>query len=315
MEENFSASIVVPSRGGAQRLQILFKALSLQSVSNFEVLIVVDGDIDDTEGLVSRFAATAPYTLKSIVFPENRGRAAALNAGFAQARGSVLIRCDDDLEPGPNFVAGHVSRHRGTRNGIIGLTTNRFPATPYARIYGNKADVQHRMEAVESPLDSQWRHWAANVSVTRDLHELVGGYDERYRAYGWEDVDYGFRLKQAGIQVLIAPELTAVHHAASTTTAIRASRALHSGAARDAFLRFNGRDSLGGPPQRSDLWGKLVWAASTVATEKSIRVWATIVDTVVDGIPQRLAEKLIAFSVESAGLAGIRYPERARSRF
>jgi GT2 family glycosyltransferase len=249
------------------------------------------------------------------VFAENRGRAAALNVGFAEAQGRVLIRCDDDLEPESGFVAGHVSRHQGVRNGVIGLTTNRFPDTPYARLYGKKIDVQHRTEALESPLDSHWRHWAANVSVTRDLHELVGGYDERYRAYGWEDVDYGFRLKHAGVPVVIAPELTAVHHAASTTTAIRASRALHSGAARETFLRLNGRDSLGGPPTGSGLWGLLVWTASAMATERSIRIWATLVDKVADRIPRRVAEKLIALSVESAGLAGIRYPDRARSHF
>lgn len=310
-----SASIVVPSRGGAQRLKVLLKALSVQSQSNFEVLIVVDGDIDGTENMVKEASATVPYTLESIVFPENRGRAAALNAGFAEARGEVLIRCDDDLEPGPDFVSGHIRRHQGTPNGIIGLTTNRFPNTVYARLYGNKVDLQHRRDAVNSPLASHWRHWAANVSVTRDLHKLVGGYDERYRAYGWEDVDYGYRLKKTGVPVLIAPELTAVHHAASTTTAIRASRALHSGAARDTFLSLNGRESLGGSPIRFGLWGTLIWAGSTVATEKTIAIWASGVDAVADWLPRPVSVKLIALTVESAGLAGIRYPKRARSRF
>lgn len=315
MQIPIAASIVVPTRGGAKRLQVLLKALSTQSASNFEVLIVVDGDVDGTASLLGQAAAKVPYSLKSIVFPENRGRAAALNAGFAAAHGKVLIRCDDDLEPGPDFVSGHVKRHEGARNGVIGLTTNRFPDTPYARIYGNKTDVQHRTAAVSSAPDSHWRHWAANVSVTRDLHELVGGYDERYRAYGWEDVDYGYRLKQAGVPVVIATELTVVHHAASTTTAVRAARALHSGAARETFLSLNGRGSLGGPPIRSGIWGTLVWALSAAATEKSIRVWATTVDKVADRLPQPVSEKLIALSVESSGLAGIRYPERAKSRF
>lgn len=315
MQIPFAASIVVPSRGGAERLKILLKALSMQTVSDFEVLIVVDGDTDDTEGLVNRVANGVPYTLKSIVFPENQGRAAALNAGFEEARGQVFIRCDDDLEPGRDFVSSHVTRHNGVRNGIIGLTTNRFPPTPYARSYGNKIDVTHRRDAIRTPIDLQWRHWGANVSVTKELHNLIGGYDERYRTYGWEDVDYGYRLKEAGVPVVIAPELTALHHAAATTTAIRASRALHSGAARDMFLRLNGPRSLGAPPNRSGLWGSLVWAGSELVTERNLRTWASMVDRVTDRLPDRVAEKLIAFTVESAGLAGIRYPERAKSRF
>lgn len=297
------------------RLPTLVAALSSQSTDDFEVIVAVDGDTDNTEDYLKEAAKKVPFILRTVVFSENRGRSAALNAGFGEAGGKVLIRCDDDLEPDQHFVAGHVKRHEGSPTGVVGLTTNRFPDTAYARIYGNKVDVQHRRDALDSPPDLHWRHWAANVSVTRNLHEVVGGYDERYRAYGWEDVDYGYRVQRAGFPVLIAPELTAVHHAASTTTAIRASRALHSGAARETFLRLHGTNALGGPPTRSGLWGYLVWAASTVATEGSIRRWSTAVDLTADGLPHQVAEKLIALTVESAGLAGIRYPERARSRF
>lgn len=310
-----AASVVVPSRGGAQRLPVLLSALSLQDTADFEVIVVVDGDIDDSEGLLRRAAEETPFALRRIVFPENRGRSAALNAGFGVANGHVLIRSDDDLEPGRDFVSNHIKRHLGDRNGIVGLTTNRFPPTAYARIYGNKADELHRAEALTGSSHTHWRHWSANVSVTRDTHEQVGGYDERYRTYGWEDVDYGFRLHQAGIPVVIAPELMTVHHAASTTTAIRAARALHSGAARDIFLGIHGREALPEQQVNKGLWGRTVWAGSTLATETSIRAWSAVVDRAADLLPQPVAEKLIALTVESAGLAGICYPKRARSRF
>lgn len=315
MSNSPAASIVVPTRGGARRLPLLLNALSLQDTTDFEVIVVLDGDVDDSEGLLRRAAGKAKFALRWVVFPENRGRSAALNSGFSEASGDVLIRSDDDLEPRPDFVSGHIKRHRTVRNGIVGLTTNRFPPTAYARIYGNKADELHRAEALAAAPITHWRHWSANVSVTRDVHEHVGGYDERYRAYGWEDVDYGYRLHRTGIPIVIAPELMAVHHAASTTTAIRSTRALHSGAARDAFLEIHGRDALAEPSGNSGLWGRAVWAASTVATEKSIQTWSALVDRAADSLPRPVAEKLIALAVESAGLAGIRYPERARSRF
>jgi GT2 family glycosyltransferase len=315
MSHSRAASIIVPSRGGAQRLPVLLNALSRQNTTDFEVITVLDGDVDDSEGLLRRAYKTTPFRLRWIVFPENRGRSAALNAGFANAGGHVLIRSDDDLEPGPDFVAGHIERHHAARNGIVGLTMNRFPSTAYARVYGNKADALHRAEALAAPPHTHWRHWSANVSVTRDMHEQVGGYDERYRAYGWEDVDYGYRLHLAGIPVVIAPELMAVHHVASTTTAIRAARALHSGAARDTFLRIHGRDALPEQACNSGIWGRMVWAASILTTEKSIRAWSGVVDRAAEALPPPVAEKLIALAVESAGLAGVRYPERAKSRF
>lgn len=315
MSATLGASIIVPSRSGAQRLPLLLQALSRQDSTDFEVIVVLDGDTDGSEGCLQAAAETAPFVLRYIVFPENRGRSAALNAGFAEAKGHIMIRSDDDLEPALDFVSGHIKRHQGGRNGIVGLTTNRFPPTAYARIYGNKADERHRAEALLAPQHTHWRHWSANVSVTREMHEQIGGYDMRYRAYGWEDVDYGYRLHQAGVPIVIAPELMAVHHAASTTTAIRSARALHSGAARDIFLSIHGREVLPDQHCNSSLWGRAVWTASTIATEKSIRAWSAVVDRAADRLPSRVAEKLIALTVESAGLAGIRYPKRARSRF
>ena len=49
--------------------------------------LVVDG-VDD--GSVALLEAESRFALRSIIFPENRGRVAALNAGFEAARGGVL---------------------------------------------------------------------------------------------------------------------------------------------------------------------------------------------------------------------------------
>lgn len=315
MTRKLGASIVVPTRGGVSRLPVLLGALAIQDTDDFEVIVVLDGDVDGSENLLRRVAPDVPYSLRWIAFPENRGRSAALNAGADAAGGRVLIRSDDDLEPNADFVSGHIERHRSARNGVIGLTTNRFPKTAYARNYGNRADQLHRAEAQAAASQTLWRHWSANVSITKDIHDLIGGYDERYTAYGWEDVDFGYRLRLAGVPIVVAPELLTIHHAASTTTAIRSTRALHSGAARDTFLSIHGRDALPEPTRSTGVWNRTVWAASNLTTEKSIRVWSAMVDRVAEALPRPFAEKLIALTVESAGLAGIRYPERAKSRF
>ena len=90
------ASIVVPSRGGAGRLPALFESLRRQTTQDVEMIVVLDEVIDDSESVVR--AAGDELPIRPIVFPENRGRAAALNAGFLDSKGEVLIRADDDLE-------------------------------------------------------------------------------------------------------------------------------------------------------------------------------------------------------------------------
>ncbi|MDQ4488844.1 glycosyltransferase family A protein [Sinomonas sp. ASV486] len=310
-----AATIVVPTRGGSRRLPVLLRSLEAQDTDDFEVIVVVDGDIDGTADLVAEWAQRLP--VRSLVFPENRGRAAALNAGADSARGDLLIRSDDDLEPGPGLVSGHLARHRNATEpiGVVGLTTNQYPDSPFARAYGRAADRRFLDDALGLPADRTWRLWAANVSVQAQVHARLGGYDARYRRYGWEDVDFGYRLRQAGIPVLVAPEVMAVHHGASTTTAVRALRALHSGAARETFVEIHGDLALPDAPGGRGLWDRLVGAGAAVATERTLRAYGPAVDAAARVLPPRIAEKLVALGVESAGLAGVRYPDRARSRF
>ena len=65
--------------------------------------MVLDGDIDNSEAVVRHAARELPIRL--VVFEANRGRSAApLNAGFREASGEVLVRCDDDMVPDSDYV-------------------------------------------------------------------------------------------------------------------------------------------------------------------------------------------------------------------
>ena len=197
------ATIVVPSRGGASRLPVLMRALAAQDADfAWEVIFVIDGAVDNSEQVIASFPGVPART---VVFAENQGRSAALNAGFDAARGRVLIRCDDDLEPESDYVRLHVELHSGPeRRGVIGLYRNVFPATPYAKAYGVEADIRFRETAYRVETGHSWNYWAGNCSVTRADFDTVGHYDVSFRAYGWEDVDWGFRLARTGATVILA---------------------------------------------------------------------------------------------------------------
>lgn len=301
------ASIVVPTRGGATRLLHLLDALRLQTESSWEAIVVIDGDVDESAAVVDLAAGDLP--VRALVLPENRGRSAALNAGFAQARGEVLIRCDDDLRPGPDYVAAHLARHEGASCGVVGLYRNVFPPTPYARVYGAPRDERFRAEAYAAPADRRWRYWAGNVSVTRESYERVGGYDPAFRAYGWEDVDWGYRLHAAGVPVLLAPELETPHHVAATTTEGRVRRAFHAGAARRAFEAKHGSAALGAAPRARGAWGRIVDRTAARDGRAALEARARRADRALSRMPRWAAEKRVAWLVEAAGLSGQQRPD------
>jgi len=208
-----------------------------------------------------------------------------------------------------------VHLHEGRSCGVIGLSSNVYPDNAYARAYGVRADQRFIAGALEVAPEKAWRYWAGNVSVTREDHQRIGGYDLRFRKYGWEDVDFGYRLARSGVPILIAPELMARHHGASLSTAVRSVRALHSGAARETFTQIHGTEALGPVPRPHGMWGGLTWLMSNVVNERLLKGYGSAADRVSPYLPRRVGEKLVALSVESAGLAGIRFPERARSTF
>ena len=302
------ASIVVPSRGGAVRLPHLFSSLRAQTEPSWEAIVVIDGDVDDSESVV---AAAGDERIRAIVFPENRGRSAALNTGFAAARGEVLIRCDDDLRPAPDYVASHVECHSGLPTGAIGLYLNKYPATPYARAYGYERDERFRRDAYATDPRRQWRYWAGNVSVTRTTYDRVGEYDTAFRAYGWEDIDWGYRAFVEGVNVRLVPQIETPHFIAATTTATRVTRAFLSGAARRRFEAKHGLQALGDDAGSAlHLWGGLVDFSARVLDLRGIQRCARVIDRIADRMPRYTAEKCIALLVESAAKSGYRRGEQ-----
>ncbi len=304
------ASIVIPSRGGARRLPTLLSALAAQDDAGWEAIVVIDGDIDGSEVVVARYSH---LPVRAIVFPQNQGRVAALNAGFAEAQGDVLIRCDDDLVPAPDYVRRFKSAVRDG-DAAIGLYRNDLPATPYAAAYGKPTDESFRADAYRSA--TPWRYWAGNCAVTRVCWESVGAYDPDYRAYGWEDVDYGWRIQVSGRRVVLVPELETTHRVAAVTTRSRVLRAYHSGAARRTFEGKHPKAPLpAAEPAATSVWNRLVRALGRHASRRQLLAAATAVDGLARVLPHSVSRKLIALLVEGGAVAGYRRPSDTTTDF
>ncbi|MCT1458273.1 glycosyltransferase [Aestuariimicrobium sp. p3-SID1156] len=306
------ASIVVPSRGGAARLPALLSALAAQDDPEWEAIVVIDGDIDDSASVVAKYSHLA---VRSIVFPENRGRVAALNTGFAEARGDVLIRCDDDLVPQPDYVRQHKMSHAAEPGGSIGLCLNVLPDNAYARIYGREADRRFQSGAYETPSSELWRLWGGNVSTTRDLWSKVGPYDASYRTYGWEDVDWGYRLAREGVTIRLVRGAEVLHTGAAADVWSRVKRAFHSGAARRTFEEVHGSAILSPQAGRRGIWNQVVSFSAAHLDRGRLRAASATVQFFAPILPTYVGHKLVALLVESAAVSGYQRPHETRADF
>ena len=311
-----TASVIVPSYRGEGRLPRLMDSLARQDVPAewVEVLVVIDGRVDNSEEVVNAAARTG-VPVRPLVLEQNQGRVAALNAGFTAASGDVLIRCDDDLAPAPDFVSSHLARHEAAQApiGVVGLTRDELTDSAYARAYGFARSHRALASSYSGALPA-WRHWAANCSLLRQTWLRIGPYDATYQHYGWEDVDYGYRLHDAGVEVVIAPELETIHYGAASSAVARTMRAYHSGAARQTF-DFLHPDALPPFSTGANLWGHLVGLTTRLGSEARFQALADLTDRLLPVLPRPVGEKLVSLSVESAQLAGYEHADAVSAHF
>ena len=298
-----SVSVVVPSYQGKNRLLKLLHALEAQETAcDWEVVVILDGSNDGSAELLQ--AWTSRLNLRYVARPHNLGRSATLNEGFAYATKQVLVRCDDDLEPASNYVA-EFSRvlTENPNAGVVGLYKNNYPPTPYSKAYGEIVDRRFAREAYLDSADHRWHYWAGNCAVTRQTYDEVGGYDLGFRQYGWEDVDWGYRLAQLGHPVLLWEPLETTHNVAATTTAGRCERARWSGV---ASIKFYNKHQIQPKTADPNAWNRLV----SFCTPFAGKGLGASVDKVLPLLSARLALRLVDLAVQSAFKRGVRDAKR-----
>jgi glycosyltransferase involved in cell wall biosynthesis len=96
-------SVVVPIYNERETVKPLITQLhgTLSTLGrSYEVILVDDGSTDGTWDELVKQAGTVPH-LRLIRFRRNFGQTAAISAGFCEARGSVMITMDADLQNDP----------------------------------------------------------------------------------------------------------------------------------------------------------------------------------------------------------------------
>lgn len=209
-------SVVTPTRDKRPLLERTLAALRAQQLPadvSWEIVVVDDGSTDDTGAWLARQAAATGPSLRVVSPPANVGRARARNLGAAAARGQWLLFLDDDIVAPPGLLAAHLDllrRHPG--DGVIGfaVTAPELVDGPHLRYL----DTRGVAKLPSGPAPARY-FVTQNASVPRAAFQAVGGFDEAFRAYGFEDMEVAFRLEdqaQVRFHCLPAPVPVHVHH-------------------------------------------------------------------------------------------------------
>lgn len=218
-------SVVVVSYRRANEIERCLTDLAAQRTTvRFEVVLILQSyPAGAPEQLAARFSAAFPLH----VFHSDHGLGihAARNAALAVSSGDIIAFLDDDVRVPPGWLDALVPYYTDARvGGVGGFVThpgNRRLVTRLlrpvlglsARRYRIDWGGFHAIPWASHPERDQDADWLSgcNMSFRRAALEQVGGFDEGYGRYGYDDVDISVRVRHAGWR-LISTRRLEVHH-------------------------------------------------------------------------------------------------------
>ncbi|HEX3645405.1 MAG TPA: glycosyltransferase family 2 protein [Vicinamibacterales bacterium] len=136
-------SVVIPIRNEAASLVELHREFTETLTAfgrEFEILIVDDGSTDDSFEILKRLQLSDPR-LRVIRFRRNYGQTAAFAAGFAHARGRLIVTSDGDLQNDPRDIPAMVTRLEGGFDIVCGWRMDRKDAYVSRRLPSTLANA------------------------------------------------------------------------------------------------------------------------------------------------------------------------------
>jgi glycosyltransferase involved in cell wall biosynthesis len=186
-------SVIIPVWNGEATVAAAIESTLGQDFEGVEVVIVNDGSSDGTASVLDRYRAAV-----RIVNQENRGLAAARNAGAAVSRGEYLSFLDADDVWLPEKLAKSIATLKEDRGAVLA-----YSDAIAVDERGNRTADSYLPTALahapsmEDLLARWWPILPSTVTMRRETFERCDGFCTEFRR-AYEDVDMWIRAREIG---------------------------------------------------------------------------------------------------------------------
>ena len=221
-------SVVVPCYQGRGELAVALAALERQTYPRalFEVVVVDDGSEPPLDP-----PADSPLELRIVRQPRRGfGLARARNRGVQAARHDIVVFLDGDLVAAEDLIAAHARWHHAVADAVtlgfcryvsaagVDPAAVRVAADLAGLFAGRPCDApwteRHmaRTGDLTAPRDDLFRAVVGNnIGVRRAFFDEIGGFDEAFDRYGWEDTEFGYRAETRAAVLVAERDAMAWH--------------------------------------------------------------------------------------------------------
>lgn len=188
-----TVSVIIPCYNAEAWIGRQITAVLAQLGPEDELVLVDNLSTDATPALLAEAAAADPRA-RVVTAAERQGVNHARNVGLADARGDILLICDADDRIHTGWVEAF--RSAFSDSGVAGGAA--IPVDGNGRRVGEDLGLHHVFGGPPYPL-------GANMAMTRDVFDAVGGFDESFRG-GHDEADFAWRAADAGFPTRFVPE-------------------------------------------------------------------------------------------------------------
>lgn len=227
--EEATVSIVVTNFNGESFLPKCLDSLLDQSYGDLEILVADNASTDGSHALVE----TKYPDARLVRLKDNRGFAAAVNAGIKEAVGDFVVIMNNDTVAERDFVKelhSALSRESSAAMAAPKMLFARAPETINSMglgysITGTNHDIGFGVDDDPRLESHNWIFGPCGGAgmYRKQVFEDAGFFDEDFFMY-YEDVDYCFRAQLAGQKCVSAPAARIYHAEGASGGALPKSR-------------------------------------------------------------------------------------------
>ena len=210
------ASVIIPFRGDAATLLWTLDGFALQSLPNDISLDVrVGGDGCDPPVYTPPKETCNSRIRFSLSSLPRSGVGGAKNLLVHGINSDVLIFTNADTRPDAGFAAAHVRRLMSLPQGCMVLGSSPYESSERKTVFDvlkEESPMVFFYDRLEPNRFYDYRHaWNLNVSVRLSDFQRAGGFSTELRPYGYEDLDFAFKVMGEKASVCYDPEARAMH--------------------------------------------------------------------------------------------------------
>ena len=198
-------SVVVPAFNAAEYLERCLEAVLSSNGLLYECIVVDDGSTDGSTSIARQVGARVLHVPDGPLGPAH-----ARNQGVRAAKGSIIFFVDADvvLAPGALWRVVKLFQQQPDLAAVFG-SYDAQPAAPGV-VSQYKNLLHHFVHQNGNSVASTF--WAGCGAIRRSIFEEIGGFDDkRFLRPSIEDIELGYRLRNAGYRIMLDKGLQGTH--------------------------------------------------------------------------------------------------------